>query len=90
MGARGLARERARHIRSDRRLHYSCSVPCGRWGIGGRQTAGRCHMTTWTGMRRLVGARQRADECTAGRTWFDGPRGNSSRTRQLGLTASEV
>lgn len=47
-------------------------------------------MTTWMGMRRLVGVRQRADGCTAGRTWFVGPRGNSSRARQLGLTASEA
>lgn len=33
---------------------------------------------------------QRAGEYIAGRTLFDGPRGNSSRTRQIGLTASEA
>lgn len=45
---------------------------------------------TWMDRRRLVEGRQRAGAYIAGRTWFDGPRGNSSRTSPLGLTASEA
>lgn len=45
---------------------------------------------TWMGRRRLVGVMQRAGEYIAGRTLFGGPRGNSSRTRQIGPTGSEA
>jgi len=47
-------------------------------------------MVTWMGRKILVGEKQRVGEYIVGRTWFDGPRGNSSRTSQLGLTASET
>lgn len=62
----------------------------GIWGTGSRRTAGRCHKMTWMGRRRLVGVMQRAGEYIVGRTLFDGPRGNSSRTSQIDRTASEA
>lgn len=64
-------------------------VLCGRW-VTGRRIAGRCRRGGLMGRRRLVEARQRAGEYIAGRTLFDGPRENSSRTRQLGLTGCEA